>query len=203
MADEEGELFANPLVTASDQELIDELIKRFNVSDQHGMIMITGRPREGDPTNSDGKLTVSGTNPKLIQFLMGLLVKNFKLRGCPDGRIEIPPLALTEEGALHPQDMGNVLPSTPAQLRVALAGVPGVIEVVSVIPGYYQFVSFTAPAALNNLLGSWGLSRFETMSPPIDLPEAGWMTDSTNQLRVALQYIANTPDVGVRISVRA
>lgn len=154
-------LYASELVTASDQELIDELVRRFKSSDQHGMIMVTGRPVEGDPERSDGRLTVSGTNPRLIQFLMGLLVRQFKLRGCADGRVEVPPLSLTNDGFLAVGDMQQVLPVTSSQLRLAFLSIPGVIEIISSSPKWYEFAYLGRLPHLFAAFAEWEIEDLE------------------------------------------
>lgn len=97
MADDE---IPSDLTLASDEQLIEELSRRARSSNQHGMILVYGRPTEGNPENSDGFITVSAQSSDLIQLLLGILLRRFCVHGLPDGRIQVPEIRLLEGGEL-------------------------------------------------------------------------------------------------------
>jgi len=79
----------------STQELVHELSKRASSSERHAMILVMGRPQEGDPEMSEGSVTIAGHDPSLISYLLIMLMKRFQVQVSDERTILVPVLNLT------------------------------------------------------------------------------------------------------------
>lgn len=146
----------SPLSMASDAELVDELARRAKSSPVHGMILIKSRPVEGDPDRCEGDLTVSGTNPKTLQYLVSVLASQFKLKGLPTGQVEIPEITLGPDGQasirgeLHPQGNLNEVDAAWRWLNSA----PGMLQLPGITGA--ELYTFLRPEAIQLLLVKQG-----------------------------------------------
>jgi len=144
------------LSMASDAELVDELARRAKASDMHGLILIKGRPMEGHPEKAEGDLTVSGTNPKLLQYLVSIIAHKFNLKGIATGQVEIPEIVLAPEGTQTIRD--TIYPerhlNDPDAAMRWLINAPGML----LLPGVdgAELFTFLGPAALGHLLAKEG-----------------------------------------------
>ncbi len=154
------------LSMASDAELVDELARRAKASDKHGLILIKGRPMEGHPEQAEGDLTVSGTNPKLLQYLVSIVAHKFNLKGLATGQVEIPEIILAPEGTQTLRDTiypERHLNDPDAALRW-LVNAPGML----LLPGIEgaELYSFLGPRAFGHLLAKEGFETRENHGGP-------------------------------------
>lgn len=93
----DDELRASPLAIATTEELLEELEKRhMGQGARYGMIVITGRPTEGDPESCDGFITTVGDDPGFVAYLVSRLVDHFQLFVNENGEIGIPEISFED-----------------------------------------------------------------------------------------------------------
>lgn len=145
------------LSLASDSQLIDELSRRASSSKQHGMILVYGRPTEGEPEKSNGFINVSAQSAELVRHLMELLIQHFRLQGFSDGHVEVPRLRMVGENRLEIcQESVQSDLSSPHVLVDFLQAIPGVESVATKSPGR-EFACLVDPSTLCGILESLGL----------------------------------------------
>jgi len=91
MSNESDDLCIYPVQTVPDKELIDELVRRSLSSDRHGLILISARPKEGEPGVCDGLLAMASLDPALLAHFVTIIMKeaNIQFR---DNRVSVPPI---------------------------------------------------------------------------------------------------------------
>lgn len=150
----EQDYTVDPLTTASDKELLDELIRRGRSSTAHGFVAVVGRPKEGSLTESEGRIAIAALDGPTLQFLVGLLVSQFRLHGNADGTVTVPPMSISNDqlsfGDVRPKSESTTVDS----IRRWLLGIQGITEVWD--GDRYVLYSLVRREALQKLLRQQG-----------------------------------------------